>query len=943
MNSAHYRSASATERRSAHANGLPSRVSSTRFADYERPQVQENGSPVLTEHGFDNGDELNPKSVKYATTERRKERHTITTTEAYGTRTRKSLVNDAFDGDSRSSRKKFLQTPPLKRRSERDSQPDIKPWAPETRLIPHSSAPLAVRITAPALQRDAPTSLHNSQLGHMNMVQQEEALLDDLLYVFMGFEGQYVSFADTYNPAEEKDRLLGPSWKTSSSLDPSLKDLVESMLVMASHYSALEAFVEIQSREEYGAVNHALCAAMRKLLKDYLILVAQLEAKVTGDSAFTLHQMHLSVIPTAQSLAQLYAVAQELLKKNALLEEDVDESTDDWDADNIMERLREGGDLLPGSMIQKRCIGGNVLALLTQRLATYSGDPAARSILEMLLREASKPYMTMLNEWLHHGAIKDPHDEFLVGERTSIKREKLDEDYTDEYWEKRYFIREKEIPPQLQAVKDRVLLAGKYLNVVRECGGVNITSQMEHIPTSFNDSRFLDNVNHAYSFANQELLSLMLAKHSLRSRLRSIKHYFFLDRAEFFLYFLELSASELSKPQRDVNIGKLQSLLDLVLYQPGSIAVNDPYKEDVKIKMNELGLVPWLMKIVNVQGIDTDNPDAISAEQYRIPASATSTSKDEKDKGISGYDALELDYSVPFPLSLIISRKTITRYQLILRYTLSLRHLETMLIDCWSEHNKAIPYLHKSSSRRVEIWKRRAWNLRARMLVFVQQMLFYATAEVLEPQWQKLMSTVDSLETNTPPPSSHQQRSTNTNTNTPHNNSNSAFGSRQTVDELMQTHLDMLDSCMKDLGLTQSKLLRVHAKMVTSCTVFASYTSFTTRSLYSSDPDFTTLLSTSPSNTTRRDKIIANYKIYGATSAAPMPPSQLDETRMARIEEALLRHEEYFNRHLRILIDSLNYYAATETVTLLGLCARLTNAEVQRRDGGDSTRVGTGS
>ena len=66
MNSAHYRSASATERRSAHANGLPSRVNSTRFADYERPQVQENGSPVLTEHGFDNGDELNPKSVKYA-------------------------------------------------------------------------------------------------------------------------------------------------------------------------------------------------------------------------------------------------------------------------------------------------------------------------------------------------------------------------------------------------------------------------------------------------------------------------------------------------------------------------------------------------------------------------------------------------------------------------------------------------------------------------------------------------------------------------------------------------------------------------------------------------------------------------------------------------------------------------------------------------------------
>ncbi|KAJ9655066.1 gamma tubulin complex Spc97/GCP2 subunit Alp4 [Neophaeococcomyces mojaviensis] len=935
MNSAHHRSASATERRSAHANGLPSRVNSTRVRDYERPQVHENGSPVLSDHDFDN--ENGVKSVKYATTERRRERHTITTTETYGTRARRSPVKDAFSRDDAFSRKKIAQSPPVKRKPERELPAQSKPWAPETKLIPHSSAPLAVRITAPALRRDAPDTLGAPPLGNMNMAQQEVALLDDLLYVFMGFEGQYISFVEGYNPAEEKDRLLGPAWSILHGLDPSLKDLMESMLVMASHYSALEAFVEIQSREEYGSVNHALCAAIRRLLKDYLILIAQLEARVTGDASFTLHQMHLSVIPTAQSLAQLYAVAQELLRKNALLEEDVEESMGDWDADNIMERLKEGGDLLPGSMMKKRCIGGNVLALLTQRLATYSGDPAARSILEMLLREASKPYMTMLNEWLHHGAIKDPHGEFLIGERTSIKREKLDEDYTDEYWEKRYFIREKEIPPQLQAVKDKVLLAGKYLNVVRECGGVNISSKMEHTPTTFDDPRFLDNVNHAYSFANQELLFLMLAKNSLRGRLRSIKHYFFLDRAEFFLYFLELSASELRKPQRSVNIGKIQSLLDLVLYQPGSIAVNDPYKEDVKIKMNEIGLVPWLMKIVNVQGLDTDNPDALAAEQYRVPASATSVSKDDNEKDITGYEALELDYSVPFPLSLVISRKTITRYQLILRYTLSLRHLETTLIDSWSEHNKAISWLHKSSSRRVETWKRRAWNLRARMLVFVQQMLFYATAEVLEPQWQKLMNTVDLLGTDTPPSSSHQQSRSNT---SPQSGLRGGFGNKQTVDELMQTHLDMLDSCMIDLGLTQSKLLRIHAKMVTGCTMFASYTSNLTRNLYSADPDFAFLnappsSSTNPSDAkateAKRETILANYRQYSGGGPTALPPAQ-DEARMARIEETLVRHEEYFNRHLRILIDTLNYYAATETVTLLGLCARLTNAEVQKRD-----------
>ena len=761
-------------------------------------------------------------------------------------------------------------------------------------LIPHSSAPLAIRITQPPLSKDAPTKLEPPALNGMSMQEQETALIDDLLYIFMGYEGQYVRFDKNYNPIEEKDRLGGPAFHTIPGLDPSIRDMATSMLQMASHYSAIEAFVEVQSREEYGAVNHALCAAIRKLLKDYLILVAQLETKVLSDTKFTLHQMHLSVIPTAQSLAQLYAMAQELLKKNSLLEDDLDHSLDEFDADNIIERLREGGDLLPGSMTKKRCIGGNVLALLSQRLATYSGDPAAKSILETLLREASRPYMSMLNEWLHHGGIRDPHAEFLIGERASIKRERLDEDYTDEYWDKRYYIRDKEVPPQLEAVKEKVLLAGKYLNVVRECGGVNVASKIVDTPATFDDPRFLDNINHAYSFANSELLTLLLTKNSLRSRLRSLKHYFFLDRAEFFLYFLELSASELKKPHRSVNAGKLQSLLGIVLHQSGSIAEADPFKEDVTVKLNEVGLTQWLMKIVNVQGIDQENPDSIM-EQYKTPAPATSK---EDEKEINGYEAFELDYAVPFPLSLIISRKTVLRYQLIFRYTLALRHLEGQLVDSWTEHTKIGSWIHKSVDKRVERWKRRAWTLRARMLVFVQQMLFYATAEVIEPNWQKLMAKVDDAELG-----ENAQADT---------KSTLKPRMKRTVDELMQDHLDMLDSCMKDLGLTQGKLLRIHSKLMTGCSMFATYTGQLTKSL---------TLAT-------QELAIESNKTSNKTGV----PVEYEPARITRMEETLKRYEDHFNRHLKILIDSLNYYAATETVVLLGLCARLQFAEAQKRD-----------
>jgi len=138
---------------------------------------------------------------------------------------------------------------------------------------------------------------------------------------------------------------------------------------------------------------------------------------------------------------QIYSLAHEILKRNSLLEEDRDSNGDFDDTKNILETLWEGGDLGPGNIPGKKiCKGGGVLGLITNRLETMSRDPAARSLLTSLLRDASRLYMMMLNEWLYYGSIKDPHAEFLVWEQKSIRRERLEEDYTDEYWDRRYTI-----------------------------------------------------------------------------------------------------------------------------------------------------------------------------------------------------------------------------------------------------------------------------------------------------------------------------------------------------------------------------------------------------------------------------------------------------------------------------------------------------------------------
>lgn len=654
------------------------------------------------------------------------------------------------------------------------------PWNPEVTLLPHTTAPLASRVSIPPLASAASQAPQPTPLTELTLEVQEAAIVDDLLFVFMGYEGQYIRFAKGYNPQEERDRLSGPSFRILPGLDPSLHDLTESMLKLATYYSALEAFVDVQSRDEFGSVNHALCSSARKLLDDYLVMIAQLETQFLTSDSFTIHTLNIHTMATSQMMLQLYSLAQELLKKNALLDDESDEfdddDDDDDDYDNIIENLRDGGELMPGNMTGKKsCKGGAVLGLLTRRLEAMSGDPSARALLTTLLRDASRPYMVMLNEWLHQGGINDPHSEFLVKEQKSIRRERLEQDYTDEYWERRYTIREHDMPPQLQGVKDKVLLAGKYLNVVRECGGVDVSKAIQDVPVSFDDSRFLENINNAYAHANESLMQLLLTAHALPARVRSLKHYFFLDPSDSFSYFLELAASELRKPVKSVNTGKLQSLLDLVLRQPGSVVSLDPFKEDVKVEMNEVTLTKSLQRVVNITGIEQgESLQPLSSQPV------------ENDKNATGFTSLQLDYSVPFPVSLVISRRTVWRYQALFRYLLSLRHLESQLSTTWQTQTRGLSWSHRSSSRGLEMWKRRVSTLRARMLVFVQQLLYFCTAEVIEPNWTKFLSRL-----------SHKEEE------------NETKKPMRTVDELMQDHVDFLDTCLKECMLTNSKLLRV--------------------------------------------------------------------------------------------------------------------------------------
>lgn len=103
----------------------------------------------------------------------------------------------------------------------------------------------------------------------------------------------------------------------------------------------------------------------------------------------------------------------------------------------------------------------------------------------------------------------------------------------------------------------------------------------------------------------------------------------------------------------------------------------------------------------------------------------------------------------------------------------------------WAEHTTAAwrpvigaAALSASEEKLQEVsrWRRSVFLLRARMLAFVQQLLAFVTAQVLEPNWRRLEA---------------------------------ALARVGTVDALLRAHVDFLDTCLKECMLTSEKLIKV--------------------------------------------------------------------------------------------------------------------------------------
>jgi gamma-tubulin complex component 2 len=183
-------------------------------------------------------------------------------------------------------------------------------------------------------------------------------------------------------------------------------------------------------------------------------LLSQLEHAYNSSSQFSLQKLWFYVHPTMHTLSLIYQLTLELATADQLSAESSSSEEDDLDARNAelglggakLSAVLSGIDKDADSLIPVK--GGEVLAIIHDRLQNMYGDPAARTLYGTLLKAAGKPYIAMLQTWTRTGKLNDPYEELCVKESKFINRGTLEMDYTDEYWERRYTASNRCIQPR---------------------------------------------------------------------------------------------------------------------------------------------------------------------------------------------------------------------------------------------------------------------------------------------------------------------------------------------------------------------------------------------------------------------------------------------------------------------------------------------------------------
>lgn len=191
------------------------------------------------------------------------------------------------------------------------------------------------------------------------LMDQERILLKEILYCLIGVPGTFIK-AETVH--KNGDPLPTMIFNISTEMNVSLRDMANSLLPSANHYSQVQRFILIITSSDSGQILQSLTATLREFTYNYLNTLVKLEDDILN---MNLNRLHHCLRPTCRTMALLAEVVNEI--------------------------ARSGN------------IGAKVLTILCDKVSLLTGDEIGQQILVDLVEAAAVPYFETLERWILKG------------------------------------------------------------------------------------------------------------------------------------------------------------------------------------------------------------------------------------------------------------------------------------------------------------------------------------------------------------------------------------------------------------------------------------------------------------------------------------------------------------------------------------------------------------
>ncbi|XP_017840739.1 gamma-tubulin complex component 2 homolog [Drosophila busckii] len=473
------------------------------------------------------------------------------------------------------------------------------------------------------------------QVNKLSLRRQEQLLVRDLIYAFSGVPSAHIRPEVDVEQLDAEQQLQQITFSIDPSFTAAFRALASELLPLVGYYISVQSFIDdsIMCQSSLRALGNAL----HKSLHEYFELLSTLENQLLQHK-LNLQQLVAQLRPWLQTLQQYAA---------------------------LVRNVRH-------------------LELSTAELLTLVHEQLQQSKCQALLTDVARYYMKMVQLWTQKGVLYDMRKEFFVedaqpGDMSSTLLSP--KQCCHAYWAQRYSWQAERLPSFLQPQAEQIFLAGKYLNVLRQC---NVQLQLLQESLSYEPATqaHVAIIQRSYELPAKKLLDVLVKQHDLPQHLRNIESYLFLQYKPFATELFELLAPQLWEQSDNMRI----ELLHLQVLEAMQHIV-DPHKHLLQSELKSFDVSMQLQQLLeaNSEAEGESQPDSPQAQLQ-----------------LYGFESFALGYVPKWPISLLLHELPLQQLQILHRVLFFLRYVLLQLQAYFRQQPTALADIMSSCLQQIE-------------------------------------------------------------------------------------------------------------------------------------------------------------------------------------------------------------------------------------------------